>query len=59
MKKRRYYIHKKLKGLIKINPRQRQVSITDEIISSLDDKARSYLFELRDKFGYNLQYILS
>lgn len=55
---RRYYIHSKLKNVLTIDAYNRQVLITDAIVESLDNKTKGLLFELRDKFKYNLQYTI-
>lgn len=55
---RRYYIHSKLKNVLTIDAHNRQVLITDAILESLDNKTKVLLFELRDKFKYNLQYTI-
>lgn len=55
---RKYYLKQKLKGVLTVSTSQRQVIITDEILSKLDEKKQKYLFELRDNFGYNLQFTM-
>lgn len=57
-KQRRYFLHKKLKGFLVVNSRRKEVIVSDELISSLSEDVSKFLFELRDKFGYNLQYVL-
>lgn len=44
--------------MLTIDAHNRQVLITDQIIESLDSKTKVLLFELRDKFKYNLQYTI-
>ena len=55
---RKYYLKQKLKDVLTVSTSQRQVIITDEILSKLDEKKQKYLFELRDNFGYNLQFTM-
>lgn len=56
--KRRYFLHKKIKEFCDIDTRQRQINITDGFIESLTEDQCLFLFELRDTFGYNLQYTI-
>jgi recombinational DNA repair ATPase RecF len=55
---RKYYLKQKLKDVLTVSTSQRQVIITDEILNNLDEKKQKYLFELRDHFGYNLQFTM-
>lgn len=55
---RKYYLKQKLKKYINVSTTNRQVNISDAILDKMDEKAKRYLFELRDKFGYNLQYTI-
>lgn len=56
--KRRYFLHKKVKMFCKMNVFKREVYVTDDLLSGLDDEQKKYLFELRDLFRYNLQFII-
>ena len=51
---RRYYLHFKLKPHVKIEAVKRQVNINPHEIEKLDDKLKSYIFELQS-YGYNIQ----
>lgn len=55
---RKYYLKQRLKDVLNVKTSQKEVVINEELINSLDDKKKSYLFELRDKFGYNLQFTM-
>ncbi|AEV34179.1 hypothetical protein Oweho_3228 [Owenweeksia hongkongensis DSM 17368] len=57
-KRRRYYLHQKLKSITKVYARRKEVLVNDEILEKCDPIQKKYLNELQ-KLGYNLQTFIS
>jgi len=55
---RRYYLHRKLKGCVKVNARRRIISAPYETFNSLPENVAKIVFELRNSFRYSIQYSL-
>lgn len=53
--KRRYYLHKKVKQFYTVHSRKRQVDITPPLKSEV----REYIKELAERFGYNIQTVIT
>lgn len=34
------------------------IQVSDKLIESITERQKAYLYELRDKYGYNLQYFI-
>ncbi len=54
--RRRYYLHQRIKEYFQYKGRMHHIEITQQEVDELPEKVREYLFELRDKFRYNLQF---
>lgn len=57
-KRRRYRLHSRIKKFCRMNARSREVFVTELILSSLTKNQTNAINELRDKFNYNIQYII-
>lgn len=53
--RRRYYLKQKLKDVLNVNARSKQVNIPAST-PHISNQERKWLYELGDRFGYNLQY---
>lgn len=51
---RRYYLHSKLKNVVNIESKKRQININPDGLDGLDEKIKSYVLELQS-YGYNIQ----
>lgn len=54
---RRYHLHKQVRYFCKVNTYQKQVNITEKILSELTVWQLKYLDELKE-YGYNLQFTI-
>lgn len=53
---RRYYLHRKTKSFLKINTRDRSITVTDKQVREFTPR-QSYMFdELRSTYNYSIQY---
>ena len=58
LNRRRYRLHVHVKELTNMNARKREVYVTDRLLSIATPKQRKAIDELRDRFGYNIQFII-
>lgn len=57
-KKRRYYLHRRVRGFARVFPRKKMVEYPAEDFSKLTEKQTQYLQELRS-YNYIIQKTLS
>ena len=53
---RRYYLHTRLKGFVKLNAEKRTIFIP---LGSVPRTLQNYINELRDQYGYSVQMIIT
>lgn len=58
IKRRRYYLHHKLKEITTVYARKKEVLVNDEILEKCNPTQRKYFSELQG-LGYNLQTFIS
>jgi hypothetical protein len=56
LNKRRYYLHSKLKKVIRLNSKARTIGVTETKIDSLTVIQSKYIGELQGRFNYSVQY---
>lgn len=56
LNKRRYYLHSKLKKVIRLNSKARTIGVTEAKIDSLTVIQSKYIGELQGRFNYSVQY---
>lgn len=54
-KRRKYYLHAKIKEFAKVKPRKKVVLIHWETNDNLDEVQEAVISEIRDSFGYSIQ----
>jgi len=55
-RRRKYYLHHRLKLIFKINSRSKTIVVTEHSVESASDFERACLYELRDEYDYNIQF---
>ena len=54
---RRYYLHRRLRPVVKVLPKQHIIELATNVEPALTDKQRYYLSELK-KGGYSVQLVI-
>ncbi len=55
---RKYYLNKKVKEFVSsVDAYNHTIYLNEQNFNVLPNKKQKYLFELRDKFNYSIQYV--
>lgn len=58
LRRRRYYLHRRCKPLVRLIVKQRTVEVAPGELDRLTEKQRAYISELKTKFDYAIQLVI-